>query len=524
MRKLLLASAAVLGATGGLAHAQTAPSASQGQYAAPYAAGPAANNNNNTWGIANTVSGSAAAGGVSNYGSYGANYNAVPTPGTVVIRLNGRVEADVVAGFTSADKSTNAAGAYTGYKVNPVQIDSYMRLYPGFDGLSANGIRYGAAIELRENFLGANPAQQTAGNTAALQAAAPGIQSPSATSSGQTVMVRRAFTYLATDQAGLVRLGQTDGVVGLYDNCLFTTQCWDAGVGIQQQGAWGTTPTNATGGGATYPWLSQAGAEYVNQKVVYLTPQFFGFDFGVQYAPGQGNGLQNSTGGNANGAAVCGLPSDNCSSTTTGGTSNRWINQWGIGARYEHTFGAVDAKAYGYYEGSGKENVDVNGYTAAVPGTAAFRAGATANNIHYQNLGFYQAGAALTAFGTTAAISYIGGHVNGQLALDPVGGVNTNAWIAGLTYVNGPITVGGNFGIVDTQGAVQLTGTSQRREVVGAFGGNYKVAPGVNLVLEYDYITRHQGGYDFNAGALGTAGLTADAKAQGVLFSTVLTW
>lgn len=518
MRKLLLASAAVLGATGGLAQAQMPMAPTQGQTANTYGAGPAANNNNNTWGIANTVSGSAAAGGVSSYGSYGANTNAVPAPGTVVIRLNGRVEVDVVAGFTSADKSTNAAGAYTGYKVNPVQIDSYMRLYPGFDGLSANGIRYGAAIELRENFLGASPAN------AAATAAAPAVQSPSATSSGQTVMVRRAFTYLATDQAGLVRLGQTDGVVGLYDNCLFTTQCWDAGVGIQQQGAWGTTPTNATGGGATYPWLSQAGAEYVNQKVVYLTPQFFGFDFGVQYAPGQGNGLQNSTGGNANGAAVCGQPNDNCSSVTTGGTSNRWINQWGIGARYEHSFGAVDAKAYGYYEGSGKENVDVNGYTAAVPGTAAFRAGATANNVHYQNLGFYQAGAALTAFGTTAAISYIGGHVNGQLALDPVGGVNTNAWIAGLTYVNGPITVGGNFGIVDTQGAVQLTGTSQRREVVGAFGGNYKVAPGVNLVLEYDYITRHQGGYDFNAGALGTNGLTADAKAQGVMFSTVLTW
>lgn len=515
MRKLLLASAAVLGATGGLAHAQMTMQPSQGQMAAPWSSGPSANNNNNAWGTANTVSGSAAAGGTSAYGTLGANNNAVPAPGTVVIRLNGRVEADAVAAFTSADKSTNVAGAYTGYKVNPVQIDSYMRLYPGFDGLSAQGIRYGAAIELRENFLGASPAN--AGATAA----APAVQSPSATSSGQTVMVRRAFTYLAADKVGLIRLGQTDGVVGLYDNCLFTTQCWDAGVGVQQQGAWGTTPTNATGGGAVYPWLSQAGAEYVNQKVVYLTPQFFGFDLGVQYAPGQGNGLQNSTGSNANGLAPCAQPNDNCSSVTTGGTSNRWINQYGIGVRYEGTFGAVDAKAYGYWEGSGKENVDVNGYTAAVPGTAAFRAGATANNVHYQNLGFYQAGAALSAFGTTAAVSYIGGKVNGQLALDPVGGVNTNAWIAGLTYNNGPWTAGANFGLIDTQGAVQLTGTSQRHQVIGAFGGNYKVAPGVNLVLEYDYITQHQGDFNFNAGAVGN---TVDSHAQGVLFSTVLTW
>ena len=100
MRKLLMASAAILGATGTLAHAQApvpAPAvapASQGQYAGPYGAGPAANNNNNAWGVANTPTGSAAAGGLS--GSiYSPNVNAVPAPGTVVIRLNGRVEVDV---------------------------------------------------------------------------------------------------------------------------------------------------------------------------------------------------------------------------------------------------------------------------------------------------------------------------------------------------------------------------------------------------------------------------------------------
>ena len=59
MRKLLMASAAILGASGGLAFAQSLPvaAASQGQYAGPYGAGPAANNNNNSWGTANTPSG-----------------------------------------------------------------------------------------------------------------------------------------------------------------------------------------------------------------------------------------------------------------------------------------------------------------------------------------------------------------------------------------------------------------------------------------------------------------------------------
>ena len=114
MRKLFLAIVAVLGATSTLALAQVsaAPAAAtQGQYAGPYGAGPAANNNNNAWGIANTPSGSAAAGSLS--GSiYSPNVNAVPAPGTVVIRLNGRVEVDVTANYTSVDKSVSATGAY----------------------------------------------------------------------------------------------------------------------------------------------------------------------------------------------------------------------------------------------------------------------------------------------------------------------------------------------------------------------------------------------------------------------------
>src|SRR3954470_18427 len=102
MRKILMASAAILGATSSLALAQTAANPNQGQLAAPYGAGPAANNNNNAWGVANTPTGSAAAGPLSTV--YAPNVNAVPAPGTIVIRLNGRVEVDFGATFTSADR------------------------------------------------------------------------------------------------------------------------------------------------------------------------------------------------------------------------------------------------------------------------------------------------------------------------------------------------------------------------------------------------------------------------------------
>ena len=228
MRKLLLASAAILGATGGLAFAQAPANQNQGQYAGPYGAGPAANNNNNAWGIANTPTGGAAAGPLSII--YAPNVTAVPAPGTVVIRLNGRVEVDMSAIFTSADKGVTNTGAPTGFKTSPLGIGSYMRLYPGFDGAAANGLRYGAAIELRENFASGVNAGAGAANAAT-------ATSPSANTSGQTVFVRRAFTYLASDKAGIVRFGQADGVLGLFDNCIFTSGCWDAGLGNFNGGA-----------------------------------------------------------------------------------------------------------------------------------------------------------------------------------------------------------------------------------------------------------------------------------------------
>lgn len=495
MRKLLMASAAILGASGGLALAQTPANPSQGQLAAPYGAGPSANNNNNSWGIANTPSGSRAAGPLSSI--YAPNVIAVPAPGTVVIRLNGRVEVDTTANFSDLNNGRLASGAPNGFKVNPIGIGTYMRLYPGFDGLSANGIRYGATIELRENF---------AGNTGA-------ATSPSGNTSAQTVFVRRAFTYIASDQAGLLRVGQGDGVLGLFDNCIFTTQCWDAGLGNFNGGG----PQQTAPGGSFPPfvWLAQAGAEYGNSKVVYLSPQFFGFDFGAQYAPSMGNAFAES--------AACSQASATCIGATSGNDATRWYNQVGVGLRYQQAFGPVDFKAYGFYETAGKESPTATPVFPAVA-TAAQTASPGVTNRRYDNLSFYKAGVAVTAFNFTAAADYIGGAVNGQLAMRPTGGANTNAILTGLTYANGPLVLGAEIGIINTQGDARLTGISQRHEYEIAFGGNYKVAPGLQLVAEYQYAYRHQGGFDFYTGTLGTGGATRDIKTNSFDLATVLTW
>ena len=525
-----MASAAILGASGSLALAQTA-NPNQGQLAAPYGAGPAANNNNNAWGTANTPTGSAAAGPLSTI--WAPNVDAVPAPGTIVIRLNGRVETDVVADFETSGTGIAASatgGKPNGYKLNPVGVATYFRLYPGFDGVAANGLRYGAVAEIRTNFL-SGVTQTGAGTAAGASAATPGSQvSASGNTSGETLFVRRAFTYIAADQVGIVRLGQTDGVVGLFDPCIFSSSCWDGGVGTFQGGLQATSSIGSVGGGGTsWPWLAQAGNEYGNAKIVYLTPQLFGFDFGVQYAPSMGNAFQNNTQTQALSPTVCNQASNTCINVSSGDDAQRWLNQVGVGLRYQQTFGAVDFKAYGFYETAGKENLTTTAYVTG-PGTLAFKE-ANGNYLHYDNLSFYQAGLAVTAANLTAAISYIGGRYNSQMSMDPTGGVNENSEVFGLTYANGPITAGIDAGLIESQGSANLVGVSQRHEFEFGFGGAYKVAPGLQLVGEYQYVYRHQGGFDFNTGGLGTSSAsgvpgssTRDAHGQGFLFATVLTW
>jgi hypothetical protein len=407
---------------------------------------------------------------------------------------------DVSAVSSTLNNGVGATGQ--GFKVNPIGIGSYVRLYPGFDGLAANGLRYGAAVELRENF----QSGVTTSGTAA---------SPSANTSAETIYVRRAFTYLASDQVGLVRLGQTDGVLGLFDNCVFTSQCWDAGSGVFNGGV--MQQSSPSGIWPPFVWLDQSGAEYGNNKVVYLSPQFYGFDFGVQYAPNMGNSFQNASTASAFQAATCTQASAGCVGLTSGNDATRWYNQVGLGLRYQQTFGAVDFKTYGFWETAGQENLTTGPHTLPNPTGSA----ATLATLRYDNLNFYKAGVAVTAFNTTLAVDYIGGAVNGQLAMKPTGGANMNAVLAGLTYANGPFVLGIDFGTIQSQGDARLTGISQRHEYEIGFGGNYKLAPGVQLVGEYQYAYRHQGGFNFNTG---TPGVTKDAQGQGVTFATVLTW
>jgi len=299
-----------------------------------------------------------------------------PTPGTIVVHFNGKVQVDFQTTWTSVDSrvatapvgapgavpvtitiptaalapgasaaartitvpQTTSLAAILGtngtgnVKLMPQAIDSFARLYAGADAMATNGLRYGAAIEVRQNFSG-----QISNN---------GSSGASGYSSLETLFVRRAFVYMAGEQWGIVRVGQADGLISIFDNGVTTFQFLPTG------NLNGGDAQNMPSAPPQFVFLGQAGNEYDNAKAVYLSPQIAGFDFGIQYAPNTSNGngigggnyaLTASTTGTGIGTGiVCGPANSGCPTLSTGPgiqDGSRAINQWAIGVRYQGAFG-----------------------------------------------------------------------------------------------------------------------------------------------------------------------------------------
>ena len=463
MRKLLLATAAILGATAGLTGLASAQTETlQGTVATPANAGSYAYGDNNYMG------GTMAKGPVAN-----------PTPGTMVIRLGVRMDVGVAASWSSIDNTG-------GTKLNPLQILEYMRIYPGVDAMAANGLRYGAAVELRQNY-----------------SAAHGIGT-SPWLSTQTVFVRRAFGYVAADNFGIVRLGEMDGVMGTFDEGGATT-----GVFLSPSGTivGGNLQSNNVGNAWMAPYFgAQSGAEYGAAKIVYLSPSFYGFDFGVEYAPSQYNGYAIGSGANpySTGCASGALGAGSCPNVASmPGGEAAYTNLYSVGARYQGQLGPVAVLGYVTYVGSG---------------VVQNSTGATA----YNGLSFVQAGANLTMDGVSLFGNVLRGTVNGDYGVNHVGAVPSTGYGVGAKYAFGPYSVGALYSQLDDQGDPGLTGVSQRHAWVFAAAATYAAAPGLIFYLDYNYGQQHQGHFDFATGA--HDGLYNNVTAQGVMLGTVVKW
>ncbi len=400
--------------------------------------------------------------------------------GTLVVHLNGYLQFEI-GNYGSTFNS------YKGYKLNSVTTDGDMRLYPGFDAMTANGIDYGAQVETRVTTSNAGKA----------------VGSNSTISSGtSSIYVRRAYGYIGTPDYGFGRFGQTDSVFGLLQTGVLEA-FGDGGQWNDDGGIDSVLPTNAVPGQFIY---ADQGALYATDKVVYLTPAIAGFSGGFGYEPNS-NGLKQGYASNATASATSAALSASPLYTDITGTKRQ--NTVDVAVQYMLKANGFLVKTSAGY---------LHGATTSLNGPA----GPIGNATHYgyDDLSVYQAGAQVTYAGVTLAGNIKGGQVEDGYSFKPKGARDALSFILGANYVLGPYVVGVSYFNGQTSGAY-VPGVKKIAPTLSeygvAVGGNYVLSPNASFFLQYLYGHRHQPGNS-------ALSATGNAQVQAIAAGATLKW
>lgn len=318
------------------------------------------------------------------------------------------------------------------------------------DGRTSNGLTYGAVFEFQMDNVVA-----TSGD-------------------GTTVSFDELYGYIGVDGFGTFRFGQEDSAASLLQVRAPASQAlggdaeWDEFI-VQ------------TGLADSSPYI-MSGINDGNDatKVIYLSPQFAGFDFGLSYAANSGEGERTNNEG----------------STTSAQRDRLGIqNEMSAALRYRGTFGPV-----GVIAGVGGMWASAQSLNAA--GTAFGAIG----NPRPQSVYAYTAGLVLTGYG----FSFGGEYTWGQYRGASVGRSAVNAgvdgashYLIGATYTMGPLVFGAVFGQGFQGNGAQLvsgrvggTGANtpvfrdldDRTQTLWGVGVAYNLAPGLVLFGLYNNI------------------------------------
>ena len=192
-------------------------------------------------------------------------------------------------------------------------------------------------------------------------------------------------------------------------------------------------------------------------KIIYLSPQFMGFDAGISYAANRFEGEQST------------IPTStsNFQRDFTGLT-----NEISAALRYRGTFGPVGASASFVAQFADAGSLSANGAPIAAKD---------------QNITTYAAGLLLRAYGFAVGGDYTWGNyrttpANGSIAQGIDG---SSQWAAGITYTIGALTLGGMY----SQGTQDNGGTvADRTQTYMGLGAAYVLAPGMTLFANYNQI------------------------------------
>lgn len=311
------------------------------------------------------------------------------------------------------------------------------------EGKAANGISYGATVELQVD---------------QNRQATPGTATKTALDTDEM------YIWVSSPTAGQLRFGDEDGVVlGAHANG-FVTNFGTGGV----DGDWLDNVV-----GANYrPGYIAGGYLTDSTKIIYTSPSFFGFDFGASFGFNDGEGEDS-------GCEVLGANCDRAGSYVYGAPRRK--NEVQASVRYRGSFAGVGLSATAGYIGSDStKNL----------------AGDSGRGL---SVGLF--GLQATAYGLTVGANYGIGNANSGLGILRRGQVDDRDLehiFAGASYTFGAFTVGANFS--NSTSAGDQANPAALREQLWAVGGNYALAPGLALVAEYTTGSRRENGRNLGNG------------------------
>jgi predicted porin len=192
-------------------------------------------------------------------------------------------------------------------------------------------------------------------------------------------------------------------------------------------------------------------------KIIYLSPQFMGFDAGISYAANRFEGEQSN------------IPT---STTAYQRDYTGLTNEISAALRYRGTFGpvGVGASFVAQFADAGQQSAT----------------GVSIANKD-QNITTYAAGLLLRAYGFAVGGDYTWGNyrttpANGSIAQGIDG---SSQYALGITYTIGALTIGGMY----SQGTQDNGGTvDDRTQTYMGVGAAYVLAPGMTLFANYNQV------------------------------------
>ncbi len=383
-------------------------------------------------------------------------------------------------GGATGNLPADSTGNIARLSKNDFSTDAEVHVF--VNGKTANGLSYGAVVEIAFN-------QQEGRN----------IVQQRASTGKSTASIDEYYAFIASPTFGQIRFGDEDGPVGGLMNSGVVTNFGSGGVYGDRE--------SFVSRQANVRTTTSPGALGDNTKIIYLSPQFFGFDFGASFAFNYGSGEDTGCPTNQSsgfcdsayaftGATAVGI-------AAAGGEYAARRNEYQAALRWRGSLAGVGLAVTGGYVGAGAAR-------------ELSTAGTQAKTLN--DLGVYQVGAQASAYGFTVGAQYEHGDANFFWGNTQRGDRPMDQFFTGASYTMGPFTIGGNYVISTLEGASRGTysaalsnasggrnnfvanpaGSALMRRIGWGVGGNYRLAPGLDVLAEFSSYTVAERGRDLD--------------------------